>query len=85
MDEHHRGAYSGSADENEQAVQVYRHVRHHGKERRRPSHCDVVLLGQHNRWELHCEMGKQDHVLHSLSLWSGHLVYKPAALLRQQY
>ncbi|CAN7984193.1 unnamed protein product [Ixodes pacificus] len=26
------------------------HVRHHGKERRRPPHCDVVLLGQHNRW-----------------------------------
>lgn len=36
------------------------------KERRRPAHGLVVLLGQQHRRLVHRPLGEQDHVLHSL-------------------
>ena len=33
------------------------------------AYSQFVLLGQFYRWKLYCQMGKQDHVLHSYCLW----------------
>ena len=49
-------------------------MRDHAKKRRRSAHGQLMLLGQHNRWQLHCQMGKQNHVLHSERVWTLDLI-----------
>jgi hypothetical protein len=39
-------------------------MRDHAEKRRRPAHGQLVLLGQHDRRQLHGQMGEQVHVLH---------------------
>ena len=48
---------------------VHRDVHHYAEERRRSTYGKLVLLGQHDGWQLHRAMGEQNHVLHRLRLW----------------
>merc|ERR1740117_2286674 len=57
----------------EQTVQVHRHFSGHAEKWRRAAHSDVLLLGQHERWERNGPVGEQDHVLHHHCVWSLHI------------
>lgn len=51
-------------DQAVEALQIYRHMCYYAEEWRRSPYCQLLLLGQHNRRQLHRQMGEQDHVLH---------------------
>ena len=49
-------------------------MRDHAEERRRPPHRQLLLLGQRHGRQLHRPVGKQDHVLHRVRLWTRNLI-----------
>lgn len=54
-------------------VYYFSDVRDHAEERCRSAHGQLVLLGQRHRRQLHRQVGKQNHVLHSLRIRTGYL------------
>ena len=62
-------------------LQVRRVLRSPGEERLRPDRGLLLLLGQRDGRELHCEVGEQDHVLHSQCLRTGNVSHVSVSFL----
>ena len=73
LGELYRGEQPVLAEQAAEDLQVRRVLHSPGEERLRPHRGLLLPLGQRDGRKLHCEMGEQDHLLHSQCLWTGHV------------